>query len=85
MSQSKTEYTTCTFIYKNCKNCHEEIYIEDMINGACITCHRDPHKHDKFKCRICKYSCNTSREIKMHYNDTLHKKNLNLIKQWLFN
>ena len=84
MSQYKTEYTNCIYIYKNCKFCHEEIFIEDMVNGSCFPCHRDPHKFDKFKCTICKYSCNTSREIKQHYNDTLHKKNLNLIKRWLF-
>ena len=84
MSQSKTDYSNCIFVYKNCKFCHSEVFIGDMINGSCIPCHRDPHKHDKFQCRICKYSCNTIREIKMHYNDTLHKKNLNLIKQWLF-
>lgn len=79
-----SQYTNYIYIYKNCKLCHSEVFISDLINGSCFKCHRDPHKHDKFKCKICKYSCKTSREIKMHRNDTLHKKNLNLIKQWLF-
>lgn len=79
-----SQYTSCTFIYKNCHYCHSEVFIGDMIDKACPSCHRNPHKHDKFQCRICKYSCNTSREIKMHHNDTMHKKNLNLVKKWLF-
>ena len=84
MSQSKTEYSNFIFVYKNCKYCHEEVFITDLINGSCFKCHRDPHLFDKFKCTICKYSCKTSREIKMHRNNTLHKKNVILIRQWLF-
>lgn len=84
MSTSKKEYTNCTFIYKNCRYCHEEIFISDMVNGSCFKCHRDPHLNDRYKCTICKYSCNKLIEINRHYSDTLHKKNLNLVKRWLF-
>lgn len=72
------------FVYSNCKFCHSEVYIGDLIEKACPSCNRDPHLNDRYKCTICKYSCNTLREINRHYSDNQHKKNLILIKQWLF-
>ena len=79
-----SQYTNCTYIYKNCKFCHSEVFIGDMIDKACPSCNRDQHKHDKFKCYICKFSSDKKKDLNRHYSDTQHKKNLNLVKKWLF-
>ena len=72
------------FIYQNCKICHEEIYIEDLTNTVCKSCLINPTKQDRFKCSPCDFSINTKRELRQHYNNTVHKKNINFIRDWLF-
>lgn len=79
-----SQHTSCTFIYKNCHYCHSEVFIGDMIDKACPSCNRDQHKTDKFKCYICKFSSDKKKDLKKHFDNTLHKKNLNSLKRWLF-
>lgn len=78
------QYTNCTYIFKICKFCHEEVYIGDLIDKACPSCHRDSFKHYKFKCYTCKFSSDKKKDLNLHFNNTLHKKNVDLVKKWLF-
>ncbi len=73
-----------TFVYKNCKTCHEETYSEDLINNCCQQCFKCPIKKYKFKCYPCSMDFKTPREYRQHLNDTQHKKNYNFLKEWLF-
>ena len=79
-----SQYTSCTFIYKNCHYCHSEVFIGDMIDKACPSCRKDPFKTHKFKCYTCKFSSDKKKDLKKHFDNTLHKKNLNSLKRWLF-
>lgn len=78
------QYTNCIYIYKNCKFCHEEVYIGDLVDSGCPSCRKDSFKRDKFKCYTCKFSSDKKKDLKKHFDDTLHKNALNSLKRWLF-
>lgn len=76
--------STFKFVYKNCKFCNEEVYIGDLHGKICPSCHKDSFKRDKFKCYTCKFSSDQKKDLKKHFDDPLHKKNLDLLRKWLF-
>lgn len=76
--------STFKFVYSNCKFCHSEELRGDLVEKTCHSCRKDPFKTHKFKCYICKFSSDKKKDMKQHFDNTLHKKNLILIKQWLF-
>lgn len=78
------QYTNCTYIFKICPSCHEEVYIGDLHGKICPSCHKDSFKRDKFKCYICKFSSDKKKDLNEHFDNTLHKKNVDLVKKQLF-
>ena len=72
------------FVYSNCVYCNSEEFIGDLVDKTCPSCLKNPFKRDRFKCYVCKFSSDKKKDLNRHYSDNLHKKNLILIKKWLF-
>lgn len=76
--------STFKFVYSNCEYCHSEEFIGDLVDKTCPSCRKNPFKRDKFKCYICKFSSDQKKDLNEHFDNTQHKKNVDLVKTLLF-